>query len=250
MNIAMKKILTILTTLAIITPMISSCCLDDKNEGYYYYPNMLVTVKSAEDGRCYFQLDDNTALLPTNLQKSPYKGQVRALANCSSVEGDATPYDQLVKVHWVDSILTKKAVMASDLQHPDFYGKDPVEIVNNWVTVVEDGYLTLQFAALFGNGMTPHTINLIMGVDPENPYLVELRHDAKGDYQMCSSRTGLVAFDISELPDTQGETVKLTVRYIGYNNVEKTYAFDYCTGGIQTAPEQLSSDIDTSLDIQ
>ena len=67
---------------------------------------------------------------------------------------------------------------------------------------------------------------------------------------MCTQRTGLVAFDISELPDTEGKTVKLTVRYNGYNNVEKTYSFDYCTGGIQPAPEQLSSDVDTSLAIE
>ena len=246
----MKKIFTILASVALIAPVISSCCLDDDRNDNYYYPNMLVTVKSAEDGRCYFQLDDNTTLLPTNLEKAPYKGQVRALANCSKVDGDATPYDHLVKVHWVDSILTKKALKASDFENIETLGIDPVEIVGNWVTVVEDGYLTLQFAALFGNRMVPHTINLVMGVDPENPYLVELRHNAKGDYEMCTQRTGLVAFDISELPDTEGKTVKLTVRYNGYNNVEKTYSFDYCTGGIQPAPEQLSSDVDTSLAIE
>ena len=35
------------------------------------------------------------------------------------------------------------------------YGNDPVEILNDWVTIAEDGYLTLRFATRWGNGQ-PH----------------------------------------------------------------------------------------------
>ena len=248
----MKKLLVLFATAALFTSMFTSCKVENSdNHNWIYYPNMLVTVKTAEDGRCYFQLDDKTTLLPENVKKSPYKGQPRALANCTELEGDATPYDKLVKVHWYDSILTKKAVMTSGIAEDEaLYGNDPVEILDNWVTVVEDGYLTLQFAAMFSDLRIPHYINLVMGVDPENPYVLELRHDAKGDYQMCTRRTGLVAFDITDLPDTEGETVKLVVKYKGFSNSEKSYSFDYCTGGVKTQNRALSSDVDTSLDLK
>ena len=66
------------------------------------------------------------------------------------------------------------------------------------------------------------------GVNPENPYEVELRHNVNGDPQNYW-RDALVAFNLNEaLPDTKGKTVKLTIRWRssqGYKKVD----FDYCS---------------------
>mgnify|MGYP000385156400 CR=1 FL=1 len=43
-------------------------------------------------------------------------------------------------------------------------------------------YLTLRFRALWG-GQKVHYINLVTGVNPDNPYEVELRHNVNGDPQ-------------------------------------------------------------------
>ena len=52
------------------------------------------------------------------------------------------------------------------------YGNDPVEILNDWVTIAEDGYLTLRFATCWGNGQS-HFVNLISTQNPDNSYEVE-----------------------------------------------------------------------------
>ena len=117
--------------------------------------------------------------------------------------------------------------MGSDEANSQKYGNNQVDIVRDWVTVAEDGYLTLRFRALWG-GQNPHYINLVTGVNPENPYEVELRHNVNGDPQNYW-RDALVAFNLNEaLPDTKGKTVKLTIRWRssqGYKKVD----FDYCS---------------------
>ena len=76
--------------------------------------------------------------------------------------------------------------------------------------------------------MSTHYINLLTGVNPENPYEVELRHNVNGDPQNYW-RDALVAFNLNDaLPDTNGKTVKLTIRWRssqGYKKVD----FDYCS---------------------
>lgn len=40
--------------------------------------------------------------------------------------------------------------------------------------------------------------------------------------------SGIVAFNLSSLPDTNGKTVKLTLKWKSFDG-EKTKVFDYCT---------------------
>lgn len=229
-----KMIKTISKTFAVfaaLTAVLSSCAPDDGESVIYAFsPNYLVTVKSADDGTCFLQLDERTVFFPDNIKKSPFKGRTRALASLSFTdEADVNPRERHGHVFWLDSILTKKTVMSSGTEDALLYGSDPIEIVDSWVTVVEDGYLTLQVAAQFSDAGIPHHINLLTGVDDNDPYVLELRHDAKGDYSGCRTRHGIVAFDISGLPDTGDETVKLTVRY-GPEGSGKVRSFDYRSG--------------------
>lgn len=205
-----------------------SCLNDDDNYYYMRQPNALVTVKTDADNTCYLQLDDNTTLLPTNLKKSPFGSkEVRALASISEVNNPDSKYSKAVYVNWIDSILTKP--FAADLgeENDKVYGTDPVEIVDDWVTIAEDGYLTLRFRTLWGNRGIVHFVNLLQGQDPEHPYEVEFRHNANddvhGDYQ-----DALVAFKLDGLPDTEGKTVKLKLKWKSFSG-DKSAEFDYCT---------------------
>lgn len=205
-----------------------SCLDDDDNDAYYLRsPNALVTVKKAADGAFFLQLDDKTTLLPTNVKSSPFGDkEVRALTNFSEVDEASGEYTKAVHINWIDSILTKP--MAPDLgeENDEIYGTDPVEIVNDWVTIAEDGYLTLRFRTAWG-GSQKHFVNLLLGQNPENPYEVEFRHNAYGD-TYGETGDGLVAFKLDQLPDTEGETVKLKLRWNSFSG-EKTAEFDYCT---------------------
>ena len=101
------------------------------------------------------------------------------------------------------------------------YGKDPVEIVKDWTTIVEDGYITLRFRTYFNEGKK-HILNLVKG---ENPYEIILHHNAMGDTR-GPIRDGLVAFKLTDLPDTQGKTVDLTLKWQSFSGI-KSVRFKY-----------------------
>ena len=77
------------------------------------------------------------------------------------------------------------------------FGNDPIEIVRDWVSVAEDGFVTLRIRTLWG-GTTKHVINLVSGVNKDNVYEFDLRHNAQGD---TNGRMGdaLIAFDLNSL---------------------------------------------------
>lgn len=213
-------------------------CNSNDDDWSIYYPNALVTVRPTIEGGCYLQLDDNTTLRPVNISKSPFGDkEVRALTNFSPSKEPAAPYNKAVFVNWIDSILTKNAISVDQMLPNYDYGNDPVEIVRDWVTIAEDGYLTLRFRTVWGNIGRVHYVNLITGINPGNPYEVEFRHNANGD-KYGFVRDGIVAFRLDGLPDTEGKTVKLTLKWYSFSGT-KTAHFDYRTRA--TTPAESSS---------
>ncbi len=216
--------------------MITCCvgwqsCLDDDDDYVAYskiLPNALVTVKPSDNG-FYLQLDDSTTLLPVNVSTSPFGDkEVRALTNFDITEEPSGAYDKAVHINWIDSLLTKP--MATNLgpeANDSVYGSDPVEIVNDWVTIAEDGYLTLRFRTIWSGQGEAHLVNLLTSQNPENPYEVEFRHDAFGDVNGRLA-DGLVAFKLDSLPDTNGQTVKLKLKWKSFSG-DKSVDFDYCS---------------------
>src|SRR5690554_7345001 len=154
-----KLFLSILLLLGII---ILPSCLNDDDDLDLRYPNALVTVKEAADETVYLQLDDNTTLLPVNFNSHPFKSkEVRALVNYTEVDDSSEEYDQAVHVNWIDSIRTKPMAPNLGDENDETYGTDPVEIVRDWVTIAEDGYLTLRFRTIWGNSGITHHVNLV-----------------------------------------------------------------------------------------
>ena len=226
-NSVFSKALAVATVVA--TSIGFQSCLDDDDNNAYYlrYPNALVTVKEAVDGAFFLQLDDKTTLLPTNVKTSPFGDkEVRALMNYSEVDEASGEYTKAVHINWIDSILTKPIAPDLGEENDKIYGTDPVEIVNDWVTLAEDGYLTLRFRTVWG-GSQKHFVNLLLGQNPDNPYEVEFRHNAYGD-TYGKTDDGLVAFKLDELPDTEGKTVKLKLKWKSFSG-DKSAEFDYCT---------------------
>ena len=219
-----------MSAMALFVALGSQSCLDDDDNDYYYMsvPNAIVTVKPTGDNSFYLQLDDTTTLLPVNLNASPFgKKEVRALTNFEWVDRPREGYTHAVQVNWIDSILTKQTAPDLGLKNDSIYGTDPVEIVNDWVTIAEDGYLTLRFRTAVGSTGAKHFVNLLLNQNPENPYEVEFRHNAFGNTGGPMA-DGLVAFKLDSLPDTQGKTVKLKLVWHSYSG-EKSTEFNYCT---------------------
>lgn len=220
------KALVLLFTVALAIPALQSC---DNDDDYIYtgiYPNAMVTVKKTSAGGVFLQLDDNTTLYPVNMKKSPYTlDEVRAFASIRLTDDDSNGYTKAAYVQYLDSVLTKFTVPTLGDDDEATYGEDPIDIVRDWTTVVEDGFITLRIRAPWGYTNKPHYINLVRGVNADNPYEVELRHDANGDTQ-GPRRDAIVAFNLKDLPDTNGETVKLKVKWMSPAGM-KTLEFDY-----------------------
>ena len=212
---------------------LAACKLDDdKFDPSIMYPSALVTVKPSVDGTTFvMQVDDKTVIHAVNYTKSPFGNkEVRALVNYRTPKEDEIQSGnpivggaENVYVNWMDSILTKKAILSTgdDIK---LYGNDPVEIVNDWTTIVEDGYITLRFRTNWSSGIM-HRVNLVYGSDPDDPYKVVFHHDANGDWY-GEPGDGLVAFRLADLPDTAGQDVDLTLEWQSFSGI-KTAKFKY-----------------------
>ena len=237
----MKRIILSFAVVAGVAFSMTSCDFNKNGTDYSkFYANALVTVKHDAEGVFYLQLDDKTTAKPSNLKKSPFgEKQVRALAHLTVGDQPATDinnsrFDKVVMVDWIDSVRTKSIVPTLGDRDYVVYGNDPIDVVGNWVTIVEDGYLTLSFRAQWGSPNKVHAINLVSGTDPKNPYVLVLRHNAFDDYYTSSGSmdvNGIVAFDLASLPPTGGKDVDLIIKYrSAYFGGEHTVKFKYCTG--------------------
>ncbi|MDN4752949.1 NigD-like protein [Porphyromonadaceae bacterium W3.11] len=213
----------------LLTAIFTQSCL--KNNGHEpdnkYYPNGIVTVKTSPDNTIFLQLDDQTTLLPVNIKKHPFEGkEVRALLNFEEVQEKHEGYTKAVKVNWIDSILTKQTipyVIADEKK----YGNDQLEILNDPKKAIEDGYLNLKIRTVWSQSTKRHMLNLVSGKNPDEPYELELRHNAFGDIYGRPA-DAYVAFNLKSLPDTKGETVKIKLVWRSFYG-EKHTLIDYKT---------------------
>ena len=100
---------------------------------------------------------------------------------------------------------------------------DPVDILMDWITSLEDGFLTLHYT-IQASGNVKHGFSLYPSVEPDTYRLV---HDAHRDIRGTQT-DGIVCFDVSGLlPDTEGKTVTLHLDYIDLNNTKKRLTVEY-----------------------
>ena len=209
----MSKFKLSIYVLGLLVAFISlQSCLKDDNSIELKRPTALVTVRPQANGTFFLQLNDSVKLQPTNMKSSPFgTKEVRALVNYTNETGNN------IHINWIDSIRTKKTMPSLGTHNDSIYGKDALEIVKDWVTIAEDGYLTLRIRTQWGRTNAKHVINLLTNVNPNNPYEVELRHNAKGN---TGGNTGdaLIAFNLNDLPKPNNTSkVKIKVNWKSYS---------------------------------
>lgn len=213
----------LLSFASLVIPMVLPSCTDDNDNYDKFRPTAVVTVCPNADGSFVMQLDDETQLIPTNLKTSPFGDkEVRALVNFTESQPSAKAYQtRNVEVNWLDSIRTKLPVESLGELDDEKFGNDPIEIVNDWVTVAEDGYLTLRIRTVWNHVETPHVLNLVSGNNPDDPLELELRHDAKGDTD-GSWGDALIAFNLNQLPRTGSETETINLKWKSFSGDKST----------------------------
>jgi len=220
----MKTLKVLMLTIGVLSSsLLFSSCLDDDGYSLGDYWLGVATIESLDSSEHFFRLDDGTSLWPaagSYVGHNLNDGQ-RTWLNYTILSDSLNGFSHFVKVNGVDPILTKK--MAEDLgeKNDSVYGTDPVKIRDLWIG---DGYLNVMFMFNYG-GSERHLVNLLPIGDEKNAYQVEFRHNAYKDPPQAAV-PGIVCFDLSGLPDTEGETVKLTVKVSTFNG-ERTYELEY-----------------------
>jgi hypothetical protein len=227
MKITVTKILSIafIATAAIF----STACNDDDDDCIWitdppYNFISIVTVKTLDTGETYFQLDDETTVEPVNWT-NPYKDDIRIFADLEILRDTSEKFSRKVRVLRTEDILTKDAISStSDSADVILQNQDPVEILNNWKTVSEDGFMTINFSTRWGHTDRPHYVNLVKTSD--DPLTFRFCHDSNGD-RGHEMRQGMVAFDIADLiPESEGNTGKFTLTWESFSG-EKEADFDF-----------------------
>lgn len=220
----LQSLLYGLVTCSVLTlGSIFTSCSD--NDGYEVWipqsgPNAIVTVKSQDGKSCYFQLNDSVTLYPVNLSSSPYGNkEVRALLNYHAAGRDRYNLKQSIYVDWMDSILTKRMAPNLGNANDSVYGTDPVDIIDDWLTVAEDGYLTIHFKTYWSNTGKAHWVNLLPVKREGNVYEVEFRHHANGDgYNHIND--ALVAFKLDSLSDFSDKKIQIKLKWRSFRGTK------------------------------
>ena len=203
----MKRIKTLMLLMVVALTAVSMQSCDDDDDDYYPAFNLAtVTLKApkVDGGKWFMQLDDSTTLEATNIASHPYDNrELRAyiryndIKDMASAPASTSAIQKMysVNVLTIDTILTKKMDPMVE-NTAEEYGSDPVEVVNSWETVAEDGYMNIRFRTRFGyNGK--HRMTLVHRTDAEDPYTVEFLHDANGDTN-GQVADGMVAFRLDD----------------------------------------------------
>ena len=228
----MKKIKTLMLLMAVMLTAVSlqSCDTDCDNNGYPAFNLATVTLKAprTEGAKWYMQLDDSTVIYAKNIASHPYENkELRAYIRYNELQRDMTsskfPYEYSANILTIDTILTKKMdPMVENMAEE--YGNDPVEVIDSWETVAEDGYLNIRFRTRWGNNIK-HRVTLVHRTDVDDPYTVEFIHNAHGDINGHVA-DGMVAFRLDDCFNKGDEPIEITLKWKSYSG-EETTKFKY-----------------------
>lgn len=220
----MKKFIVVLSIFASF--LFTSC---NKNGADLYQGVATATVRLLGGDSYYLKVDEETALLVNNegWNKFPLKEKKECrvlltyLTNMKDVKNRPVGMEQYKHVYSATLTEFEPIITVATAPHTEddtkTYGRDYVGIYLDEKmfppTIIEDGYMNIHFNVNMYDSSIKHDINLVSGVDPENPYVLELRYNANGDTKVENRVDQYMAFSLRDLPDTNGETVTLILKW-------------------------------------
>ena len=178
-----------------------------------------VATLRSRDGIRYLVLDEASIGLivnPESVQDIP--DGTRVYTQYQPVSATLPDFcTEAVRLEWAASVDVGDISFLTDAPEGD-----PVDIVTDWMTSLEDGFLTLHYK-IRASGKVAHSFEL----RPDSEGHFRLLHDAHGDTGEEVTE-GLVCFPVADLlPDTQGETVTLSLHFINLNKQASRLTVDY-----------------------
>ena len=199
---------------ALITLLLASCAKENfdgpephfNEEGEYADFLAILTIKKTPTDTVYFQLDDSTTIYAANYQND-FRRMEKVFCDITVTNISVGRFKYKGYINWLEPIdegqVTADASASGDLG---------LDILDDWMTGAEDGYLTIHYNTLWGATPVQHKMYLITGTNPADPYELVLRQDACGDTK-DEEGDALVCFDINSLPDTGDDYKELTLKW-------------------------------------
>ena len=243
LKIVMKRVFSVVqwfrAALAVLPLLFTGCMKGGDMSNPYNYSDYIFadsdeslavgTVRVREE-RWYVQLDEKTAGYVANQPKvRDIADGTRACLQFRYVVGYMPDFcTDAILVEWISPIEVGEigGTVISSSQGSSVPGRlpgDPVFIVTDWITSLEDGFLTLHYAVL-SKGKVRHSFRLYPMDRPGEFYLF---HDAHGDTE-GEPLEGIVCFPVADiLPAPDGEKVRIAMTYYDIDkNTEKTLTFE------------------------
>ena len=207
---------------------LQSCDNDDDCYPSFYLATVTLKASQAEGAKWFMQLDDSTVIYAKNIASHPYENkELRAYIRYNELERNMVsskfPPEYTANILTIDTILTKKMDPMVENMAGE-YGDDPVEVVDSWETVAEDGYMNIRFRTRWGNNIK-HRVTLVHRTDADDPYTVEFIHNANGDIN-GQVADGIVAFRLDDCFNEGDKPVEITLKWKSYSG-EKSAKFKY-----------------------
>lgn len=177
---------------------------------------LLATVKQDTDGSVYLW-SKGVRINPSEPFK--FTRQHRVMAQISYIKGEKPGEAQ---IDWMEPI--DEGTFTADAS---VSGQDGLDINEySWMSDADDGYLTLLYTTWWGEHPVHHDFYLVAGLDPDDPYSLELRHNAHGDPKDVKGE-GLICFDINSLPFTGEESKILSLKWHNTDGKTLTAKFEF-----------------------
>jgi len=180
----------------------------------------ILTIKKTPTDTVYFQLDDSTTIYAVNFQDG-FTRMEKVFCDITVTNKSVGRFKYEGYINWLEPI--DEGQVTADASVTGNLGLD---IIDDWMTGAEDGYLTLHYNTWWGSSQVLHKMCVITGTNPEDPYELVLLQDACGD-KKDEEGDALVCFDINSLPDTGDEYKELTLKWTssGGTAAEKKFKF-------------------------
>lgn len=213
----MKTKLTIISIL-VLAGLISFACSDDK-ENSYESKQSAATIKSLPDSTRILQLDQDNVLKASNMKDYAQIPDGRVIVTYEDYGQIPAPADNSSQWHSgkitkLEPIATYKPVEFGD----SVVSNDRIEVLlNNPMTCVQDGYLTIAYEVGSGNKDIQHHLTL---QKTEKPLVFQLHYDNGGDISASQIKEGVVAFDLRDLVPANGEKHNIVIKYMGFGSAK------------------------------
>lgn len=179
------------------------------------------------DGFPYLKISDNLNIVDAGNTLKPAAGRIF----CQFRLLDERPSSQFYRaeIDWYESIaLGQYGPLdgGTGFATIDDADDDGLNVIEDWMTNLEDGYLTIHYSAWWGKSEQIHYLVLTPD-DKDKPLELTLRHDARDDERL-EEADALVCFDINSLSnyiDEENKTVTIKWKNSAGGSVKKRFLF-------------------------